>query len=118
MTSANEGYIGVTKGDPRVRFKQHEASGSEVGRNIRKHGLTPDDMHILHSDIPGTSARKLEQEYRPSAGIGWNERPGGAGIKDDESYTVYHILPKKRLNRLTISIVLLSIVCITLIVLF
>ena len=94
MTSTNEGYIGVTKGDPRVRFKQHETSDSEVGRNIRKHGLTADDMRILHSDISGTNARKLEQEYRPNAGIGWNERPGGAGIKDDQNYTIYHIPPK------------------------
>ena len=30
MTSTSKGYIGVTKGDPRIRFKQHEANDSEV----------------------------------------------------------------------------------------
>ena len=84
----NEGYIGVTSGDPEDRFKRHGNSKQTVGQKIREYGLTSKDMRILEEGLSGAEARKLEHELRPKPGLGWNTRPGGGGISDDRVYPI------------------------------
>ena len=91
----DDGYIGVTRQDPRERWNQHCAS-PDVGPKIREHKLEyPRDMRILASGLLGSEARRREKKLRPTEGIGWNTSPAGAGIKDNEkSYILYHIAPR------------------------
>lgn len=65
-----EGYIGVTKRDPKIRLTEHLTERQWIKeRNY--------DLKILYSDLTESEALDLEIEYRPEEYIGWNKAKGG-----------------------------------------
>ena len=118
MPSTGKGYIGVTHVHYIKRFEQHRTSNSLVGRMIRRYFLTADDVRPLHYPLEAAEARELERRYRPHPMMGWNERPGGAGIKDGKIYWLYYIPHRGRRWRIAQLTVLVIVVLCAIFVIF
>ena len=116
-----KGYIGVTHQKPRKRFEQHRTSSSRVGRMIRRYRLTVDDMTIVHAFLDRDQANRFERKLRPSPNMGWNEKPGGAGIARSEegrTFFIYHIPHRGRYRRKVEGRVLLAAVLVVAFIFF
>lgn len=70
-------YVGVSKELP-ARWGRHIKDDFYVGRSIRKHGWTIDNMRIIFSGS-ADECYALEKSLRPKSGIGLNESAGGRG---------------------------------------
>lgn len=66
----SEGYIGITKRDPKVRFIEHTKNDNNPIKE--DHAIT-----ILHDSLTEEEAKLKEFEYRPKWNIGWNVAKGG-----------------------------------------
>ena len=85
--SIEEGYVGVTK-NLESRFYDHTNSKYIVGKAIRKHNLSFEDMHVIVSFENEEDAYKYEAELRPKSKMGWNLSFGGLG-GDKSEFTDY-----------------------------
>ena len=93
-----DGYIGVTRQNPKARWNQHK--NGDLGPKFDEHGLGFEDMNILEEDMSGAEARAFEEKHRPKSNMGWNKRPSGGGIVDDKpGYCGYHIPNPGRTER-------------------
>lgn len=94
----SEGYIGMTKYDPKIRLRQHAKYGPNP---YVKEGISNGaSLRILHRELTEEEAKKLEKRYRPSKRIGWNIAPGGKRTSYNQIRSIKMIETKRLRNNL------------------
>lgn len=70
-----EGYVGVTKRDPKLRLGEH----MNPNRRLKRRKPIPAGalLTILHTTPDQEEAYLIEQKYRPQPNIAWNSSIGG-----------------------------------------